>query len=114
MTRNKPITLTADTFDDQVLEADRPVLVDFYADWCPPCRVLAPTIDEIAGEYAGRAIVAKVNVDEAPELAERYGISSIPTVLIFRDGEVAKKFVGLASKTEYAEALDESAAAVAE
>ncbi len=114
MTRNKPITLTADTFDDQVLEADRPVLVDFYADWCPPCRVLAPTIDEIAGEYAGRAIVAKVNVDEAPELAERYGISSIPTVLIFRDGEVAKKFVGLASKREYAEALDELALAVGE
>ncbi len=112
MTRNKPITLTADTFDDQVLEADRPVLVDFYADWCPPCRVLAPTIDELAGEYAGRAIVAKVNVDEAPELAQRYGISSIPTVLIFRDGEVAKKFVGLASKGEFSEALDESAAAV--
>ena len=103
------IQLTSKNFDDQVLNAEGPVLVDFYADWCPPCRALGPTIDELADDYAGRATVGKVNVDESPDLASRYGIRSIPTVLLFIDGRVAQKLVGVTPKQAFEDALDESA-----
>jgi thioredoxin 1 len=100
------IQITATNFDSQVLNSAQPVLVDFWAQWCQPCRMLGPTIDALATEYAGRASVVKVNVDEAQELAAKFGIASIPTVLLFKDGKIAKSFVGLRPKRELAAAID--------
>jgi dihydropteroate synthase len=98
---------TDTNFDAEVLKAKTPVLVDFWAEWCQPCRLLSPTIDAMAKEYSGRATVGKVDTDANMQVAARYGISSIPTVLLFKNGEVAKKFVGLTSKDKFASALDE-------
>lgn len=86
-------------FAQEVLQSDVPVLVDFYADWCGPCRMLAPVLNDLAQETSHAKIV-KVNVDDAPELAGRYGISGIPTLLLFKDGDVAAQQVGLASKSQ--------------
>jgi len=96
---------TAD-FENRVLQADLPVLVDFYSDSCPPCRVLGPTIEKLATSYAGRAIVCKVNVNQLPQLAGRYGIRAIPAVLFFVRGEEKDRLVGLRSKAAYASMLD--------
>jgi len=100
----RPIDL--ESFDDEVLGSNQPVLVDFYADWCQPCRVLAPTIERIARDFDGRAQVGKVNVDESPELARTYGISSIPTLIVFRGGEEVDRIVGIASREELTRALE--------
>lgn len=94
------ITITCKNFEEEVLKANIPVLVDFWATWCAPCRMLAPTITEIAEEYEGKIKVGKVNVDEEGELAMRYKIVSIPTILLFKNGEVSNKSVGLAPKQE--------------
>ena len=99
--------LTMDTFDDAVLKSDIPVLVDFWAEWCGPCRMIAPTIDQLAEEYAGRAKVLRVNVDEEPELASRYGVQSIPTLLFFRDGEPVDGLLGAAPHAALASKLDD-------
>jgi thioredoxin 1 len=96
----------AEEFETVVLKADKPVLVDFYADWCGPCRMLAPTIERLAKEYEGRAVVAKVNVDQQSKLAGRYGIQGIPAVLIFHKGKEVQRLVGLRSQQDYAHALD--------
>lgn len=88
---------------DAFINQDEAVLVDFWAPWCGPCRALGPTIDKLAESRPGR--VAKVNVDDAPEIASRYGISSIPTVIVFQKGEASDKFVGMRSEADYAEAL---------
>ena len=88
------IKLTDQNFEQEVLRADMPVLVDFWASWCGPCRMLAPVIAEIAEEYAGKVKVGKVNVDEQPNLANRYGIASIPTVMLFKNGEVVSTSLG--------------------
>ena len=101
----KPIS--DDSFEADVINAAEPVLVDFWAEWCQPCRMLAPTIDEIAGEYTGKAKVGKVDTDSNREISMQYGISAIPTVILFQGGEVKKKFVGLASKDQFATAIDE-------
>lgn len=93
-------------FRDEVLESDVPVLVDFWAEWCMPCKMLSPTIDALAEEFKGRAKVGKVDTDSNRETAVKYGISAIPTVIIFKNGEVAKKFVGLQSKNDFAAALE--------
>ncbi len=98
---------TDTNFDDEVLKSDVPVLVDFWAEWCQPCRMLAPTIDEVANAYAGRAKVGKVDTDANREISMKYGISAIPTVILFHNGEVAKKFVGLTPKEQFAAAMDE-------
>ena len=94
------IELTNENFDAEVLQSELPVLVDFWATWCGPCMMLGPTVAEVAAEYAGRVKVGKVNVDNAPELAARYGITSIPALLFFRKGEVARTSVGFVKKAD--------------
>jgi thioredoxin 1 len=94
------IELTSGNFESEVLKSDRPVLVDFWAPWCGPCRMLAPVLAQIAQEKADVLKVGKVNVDEAPELAAKYGIASIPAVFLFRNGEVAAQSVGFMQKPE--------------
>lgn len=96
-----------DDFQRCVLEAEQPVLVDFYSNSCPPCRRLAPTIDELATQYQGRAVVCKVKVDHARELASRYGIQAIPAVLFFINGEPVRRLVGLQPRDTYTQTLDE-------
>jgi thioredoxin 1 len=100
-----PVTITEADFQRQILDQAQPVLVDFWAPWCGPCRVLAPVIDEIAADFDGQALVGKVNVDEQPHLAARYGIRSIPTLLIFKDGQVVDQAVGGVPKQVLAEKL---------
>jgi len=97
--------LTADNFDEIVGAADGPVLVDFWAEWCGPCKMIAPILDEIATEHGESISIAKVNVDEAGELAQRYQVLSIPTLIVFNDGEVAKRMVGAAGKAKLLEDL---------
>jgi thioredoxin 1 len=101
-------TLTFDesNFETEVLKSDVPVLVDFWAQWCGPCLMLAPTIDELAQAYAGKAKVGKVNVDEAAGLASQYGIQNIPTVVLFHQGAQATRIVGAKHKREYQAAID--------
>ncbi len=94
------IKLTDQNFEQEVLHADLPVLVDFWASWCGPCRMLSPVIAEIAEEYAGKVKVGKVNVDEQPNLANRYGIASIPTVMLFKNGEVVNTSLGYRPKND--------------
>ena len=89
---------TTENFGTEVLASDKVVLVDFYADWCGPCRMVAPVVAQIAEEYADRAVVGKLNVDENEELAVRYGVMSIPTLIAFKNGEVAGKLVGVQPK----------------
>lgn len=104
------IQFTQDNFDQQVLASQQPVLVDFWAAWCGPCRLVSPTIDALSDKVNGQAIVGKLNIDENPAIAERYGISSIPTVLVFRDGEVVEKLVGVHSEHDYQSALEQVSA----
>ncbi|MBQ7004187.1 MAG: thioredoxin [Oscillospiraceae bacterium] len=96
----KELTITAENFEAEVLASDVPVLVDFWATWCGPCRMLAPTIAEIAEEYAGRVKVGKINVDSEPQLAAKFGIASIPTVMVFKNGKVTDTVVGLRPKAQ--------------
>jgi len=93
-------------FDETVLKSDKPVMVDFWAEWCGPCRMIAPVIDEISKEYSDRALVLKCNVDNSPAAAAKYGIRNIPTVLYFKGGAIADKQVGSAPKSAYTAKLD--------
>jgi len=93
-------------FEQEVLQSSEPVLVDFWAPWCGPCRMLAPTIEELAKQYEGKVKVGKLNTDESPETASKFGISSIPTVLFFKNGEVTDRLVGLSPKVQFEEILD--------
>ena len=94
----KAINITKNSFDHEVVRSEQKVLLDFWAPWCGPCRMLAPAVAQIAEEYEGKAKVGKVNVDDEPELAARFGISGIPTVLVFKNGQLAETLVGLRPK----------------
>ena len=100
------LEFTDDNFETEVLQSDKPVLVDFWAEWCGPCKMLAPTIDELADEYAGRVKVGKLDTEINQKTASRYNISAIPTVILFENGEVKETFVGLRGKSDFVRALD--------
>jgi thioredoxin 1 len=100
------VHVTDDSFEDEVLKSLEPVLVDYWADWCGPCKMIAPVLDEIAGEYAGRIKVAKLNIDENPNTPPRYGIRGIPTLMLFRQGEVEATKVGAVSKSQLTAFID--------
>jgi thioredoxin 1 len=100
------VTLTADNFDKEVLQSSVPVLVDFWAEWCGPCKMIAPILDELAQEYDGRIRIGKVNIDEEQGLATQHGIRAIPTLLLFNKGQVADQIVGLKSKRDLKANLD--------
>ena len=107
MANHLMIEFTDGNFQTEAMESDVPVLVDFWAEWCQPCRMLAPTIEEVADDFAGRAKVGKLDVDGNREVALKYSIQSIPTVILLKDGEVVNKFVGLQGKDVFAGAIDE-------
>ena len=100
------IQFTSNNFDQDVLNSDKPVLVDFWAEWCGPCKMLSPVIDELANEYAGKISIGKLNVDENSDIASNYGIRSIPCLLFFNKGKVEKQIMGAVSKAEISETLD--------
>jgi thioredoxin 1 len=100
------VTLTQANFTSEVLQSTQPILVDFWAEWCGPCKMLAPILDELAEEYSGRVKIGKVNIDEFQELAAQYGIRSIPTLLLFTKGQVAEQLVGLRSKRDLKSSFD--------
>ncbi len=100
------LEITDATFEEVVLKSDKPVLVDFWAAWCGPCRMLAPIVEDLSKEFDGKAVVGKIDIDANQEFATKYGVRNIPTVLIFKDGEVAEKQVGVAPKNTYAKKLE--------
>ena len=100
------LEITDSSFEETVLKSDKPVMVDFWAAWCGPCRMVGPIIDEISSDYKNKAIVGKVDIDSNQEFAAKYGVRNIPTVLVFNNGELVDRHVGVAPKDTYANALD--------
>ena len=100
------LEITDDNFEELVLKSDKPVLVDFWAEWCGPCRMLGPIVEELSDEFEDKAVIGKVDVDSQQKFAAEFGVRNIPTVLIFKDGELVDRKVGVSSKNDYAEALD--------
>lgn len=99
-------TFTDQNFDQDVLQADTPVVVDFWAEWCTPCRIVSPVIEGLATEYAGKVKIGKLNVDENSQTAGKYGVMSIPTILIFKNGQVIKTMIGAQGKENYKKEID--------
>ena len=104
------LELTDSNFEAEVLKSDKPVLVDFWAEWCMPCRMLAPTIDELAKEFVGKVKVGKVDTDSNRDVSVKFGISAIPTIILFKDGQVVRKFVGVTPKKEFVAELQKASA----
>ncbi|MEX0610198.1 MAG: thioredoxin [Balneolaceae bacterium] len=102
----KAVEFTDSNFNEEVLKSENPVLVDFWAEWCGPCRMVGPVVEELAGEYEGKVKVGKVDVDSNPEISVKYGIRSIPSLLIFKNGEVVDQIVGAVPKSHLAKQLD--------
>jgi thioredoxin 1 len=100
------LEITTANFEETVLNSDKPVLVDFWAEWCGPCRMVGPIVDELQADYEGKAVVGKVNVDDEQEIAAKYGIRNIPTILFFKGGEIVDKNVGVAPKADLAKKID--------
>ena len=103
-----PIAVSETDFEQQILKSDKPVLVDFWAEWCGPCRALGPVIESLSGEYQGRATVAKVDIDSNQRIAAQFGIRSIPTVMLFDKGQVVETFVGVRPQRDYAASLEKA------
>jgi thioredoxin 1 len=103
---DKIVHVTDDNFENEVLQSSAPVLVDYWAEWCGPCKMIAPVLDEIAGEYEGRVKIAKLNIDDNPNTPPRYGIRGIPTLMLFKDGEVEATKVGAVSKSQLTAFID--------
>jgi len=103
----KPVHIDDNSFDATVINSKMPVLVDFWAPWCGPCKAVAPILDELANDYKDKMVIAKLNVDESPQNASKYGVSAIPTLLIFKNGEPVQSMVGYKPKTELKKAIDE-------
>ena len=106
MASENVMELTDGNFETEVLNSDKPVLVEFWAEWCMPCRMLGPTIEKIAKDYQGKVKVGKVDTDANRDVSMKYGISAIPTVILFKNGQIAQKFVGLRQEKEFKEVLD--------
>ena len=106
MASENVLEITDANFEQEVLGSDKPVLVDFWAEWCMPCRMLGPTIEKLAKDYAGKVKVGKLDTDANRDVSMKYGISAIPTVILFKDGKVAQKFVGLRQEKDFKEVLD--------
>ena len=100
------LEITDSNFEETVLKSDKPVMVDFWAAWCEPCRMVGPIIDELSEEYDGKAIIGKIDIDSNQQYAAQFGVRNIPTVLVFKDGELVDRKVGVSSKNDYAEAID--------
>lgn len=102
----KPITISDDNFENEVLKSEQPVLIDFWAAWCGPCRMIAPIVEELAGEYDGKVKIGKLDVDNNQQTAIKYGVRSIPTLLVFKNGEVKDTIIGAVPKAQIAQKLD--------
>tara|TARA_B100000614_G_scaffold57290_1_gene50440 strand:- start:83 stop:400 length:318 start_codon:yes stop_codon:yes gene_type:complete len=100
------LEITDSNFEETVLKSDKPVMVDFWAAWCGPCRMVGPIIDELSEEYDGKAIIGKIDIDSNQQYAAQFGVRNIPTVLVFKDGELVDRKVGVSSKNDYAAAID--------
>lgn len=101
------VTFTDQNFDQDVLKSQEPVLVDFWAEWCAPCRIVGPVVEELAKEYEGKIKVGKLNIDENPQTPSRYGVMSIPTIMIFKDGQPVKSIIGAQGKDNFKKAIEE-------